>query len=161
MRRAHWLHLGLVATSLSLGIRTPSHAQPSPTIVLGSGVKLTSFTPIDSLFLNPTGTTFNIALVHRVLGSPTEYRVSRFSDFRDANWLPYNPEPHMTVTSNMFTATGGTNSGTSQVTLYLQVRARNPKAGLPISVIGGKTQVQPDFFFSDPLSRRVRIVFAG
>ena len=160
MRRAHWLHLGLITASLSLGIGTTSHAQSSPTIALTSSVKLTSFTPIDSLFVNPTATTFNIALVHRVSGAPTEYRASRFSDFRDANWLPYNPEPHMTVTSNMFAATPG-NSSSTQVMLYLQVRARNPKAGQPISVIGGKTQVQPDFFFSDPLARRVRIVFAG
>ena len=134
---------------LSLGVGALSHAQPSPTIALTSGVQLKTFTPIDSLFLNPTATTFTIALVHTVSGSPTEYRVSRFSDFRDANWLTYNPRPSITLANNVFTPTPG-NSSSSQVFVYLQVRARNLRAGQPVSLIGGKTQVQPDFFFSDP-----------
>ena len=159
MRRIHWVHVGLMTLGLSVGVGTVSQAQ-LPTISLTSGVQLKTFTPIDSLFLNPTATTFTIALVHTVTGTPTEYRVSRFSDFRDANWLPYNPRPSMTLANTVFTATPG-NSSSSQVFVYLQVRARNPKAGQPISLIGGKTQVQPDFFFSDPLGRRIRIVYAG
>jgi len=43
----------------------------------------------------------------------------------------------------------------------LQVRAKNPKAGQPISIIDGKTTVQPDFFFSDPLGRRIRLIYFG
>jgi hypothetical protein len=89
---------------------------------------------------------------------PTEYRVSQFADFRDANWLPYASRPSITVQSSTFTSTS---VSTREMTLHLQVRARNPKAGQPISLSGGTTQVQPDFFFSDVAARRIRIVFAG
>lgn len=160
MQRAHWLRVGLIAFGLTLGVGTLSNAQtPVPTTTLG-GVTLKTFTPVESLFVNPTTTTFTIALNNTVVGSPTEYRASRFIDFRDAQWRPYSPSPTITVTSNMFTATPG-NSSSTQVMLYLQVRARNPKAGQPVSIAGGKLTTQPDFFFSDPLGRRVRIVFAG
>lgn len=130
----------------------------STTISTTSGVTLKTFTPVDSLFPNPTATSFTIALVHTVLGSPTEYRVSRFSDFRDANWIPYVTRPNITVQRSVFPTV--VNGGT-QITLYFQVRAKNPKAGQPISIIDGKTTVQPDYFFSDPLGRRIRLVYFG
>ena len=28
-------------------------------------------------------------------------------------------------------------------------------------IVGGTTTVQPDFFFSDPLARRIRLIYAG
>lgn len=161
MRRAHWIQIGLVALSTTVFVGPVARGQlPSTTISTTSGVTLKSFTPIDSLFLNPTATKFTISLVHTVVGSPSDYRVSRFSDFRDANWIPYNPQPSITLSNTLFTPTPG-NSSSSQVMLYLQLRARNPKAGQPVSVIDGKTTVQPDFFFSSSLGRRIRIIFAG
>jgi hypothetical protein len=161
MRRAHWIEIGLVALSTTVLVGPVAQGQlPSSTISLTSGVTLKTFTPIDSLFLNPTATKFTIALVHTVTGTPSDYRVSRFSDFRDANWIPYNPQPSITLANSVFTPTPG-NSSSSQAMLYLQLRAKNPKAGQPVSLIDGKTTVQPDFFFSSALGRRIRIVFAG
>jgi hypothetical protein len=52
-------------------------------------------------------------------------------------------------------------NGGTEITLFLQVRTKNPKAGMPISIAGGTTTVQPDFFFSSPLGRRIRLIYAG
>jgi len=84
--------------------------------------------------------------------------VSRFSDFRDASWIPYVARPNTTLQRTVFPAV---TNGQTQIMLYFQVRAKNPKAGMPISVVGGTTTVQPDFFFSDPLARRIRLIYAG
>jgi len=130
----------------------------STTISTTSGVTLKTFTPVESLFVNSTATSFSIALVHTVSGSPTEYRVSRFSDFRDANWIPYVTRPTTTVQRSVFPTV--TNGGT-QITLYFQVRTKNPNAGRPVSSIDGKLTVQPDYYFSDPLGRRIRLVYMG
>jgi hypothetical protein len=148
-----------VAALAGMFVVLPAGAQVlSSTISTTSGVTLKTFTPVDSFYLNPTATSFSIALVHTVSGSPTDYRVSRFSDFRDANWIPYVVRPTTTVQRSVFPAV--TNGGT-QITLYFQLRTKNPKAGQPISVVGAQTTVQPDFFFSDPLGRRIRLVYAG
>jgi hypothetical protein len=159
MRIASSLRVALLATATGMIIVSVAGAQTlSNTISTTSGVTLKTFTPVDSFYLNSTATSYSIALVHTVSGSPTEYRVSRFSDFRDANWIPYVTRPTTTIQRSVFPPV--TNGGT-QITLYLQVRAKNPKAGQPISLIGGKVTVQPDFFFSDPLGRRIRLVYAG
>ena len=159
MRIASSLRVALLATATGIIIVSVAGAQTlSNTISTTSGVTLKTFTPVDSFYLNSTATSYSIALVHTVSGSPTEYRVSRFSDFRDANWIPYVTRPTTTIQRSVFPPV--TNGGT-QITLYLQVRAKNPKAGQPISLIGGKVTVQPDFFFSDPLGRRIRLVYAG
>jgi hypothetical protein len=129
----------------------------SPTTTTTStGVTLKTFTPFDSLFINPSDHV-TTALVNTVSGTPTEYRVSRFADFRDASWIAYAARPSLAVPLTWFSpVTGG-----SQVTLYFQVRAKNPLAGRPISSINGTTTVQPDFFFSTILSHRIRTKFVG
>jgi hypothetical protein len=58
-----------------------------------TGVTLKAFSPVDSLFPNPTSTSFTIKLVNSIGGCASEYRVSRFADFRDANWMPYSASP--------------------------------------------------------------------
>jgi hypothetical protein len=159
MRTVSSLRVVLLATGAGMFMASIAGAQTiSTTISTTTGVTLKTFTPVDSLFPNPTATSFTIALVHTVSGSPTEYRVSRFSDFRDANWIPYVTRPNITVQRSVFPTV--VNGGT-QITLYFQVRAKNPKAGQPISIIDGKTTVQPDFFFSDPLGRRIRLIYFG
>jgi hypothetical protein len=130
----------------------------SPTTTTTStGVTLKTFTPFDSLFINPTDHV-TTALVNTVSGTPTEYRVSRFADFRDASWIAYVARPNLAVPLTWFPAPV---NGGSQLTLYFQVRAKNPLAGRPISSINGKTTVQPDFFFSTILSHRIRTTFVG
>ena len=136
-------------------VSSHAHAQTACTT---TGVTLKSFTPVDSLFPNPTATSFTIKLNNTVTGCPSEYRVSRFSDFRDASWLPYNTSPSIVVQRSSFPAVV---DGATQITLYLQVRVKNPKAGFPMSVSGGTTQTQPDFFFSSVLNRRIRLIFFG
>ena len=133
-------------------------AQTIATTVATGAVALKSFTPVDSLFVNPTATQFTITLKNSVSGGPTEYRVSRFSDFRDATWRPYVPQPTLAVPLSWFPTSV---NGESQIQLYLQVRAKNPLGGRPASLINGKMTTQPDFFFSDPLARRIRIIYAG
>jgi hypothetical protein len=159
MRIASSLRVVVLAVGSGMLMASISGAQTiSTTISTTTNVTLKTFTPVDSLFPNPTATSFTIALVHTVSGSPTEYRVSRFSDFRDASWNPYVSRPSITVQRSVFPAT---TSGTQQIMLYFQVRAKNPKAGQPISSIDGKMTVQPDYFFSDPLGRRIRLIYFG
>ena len=119
---------------------------------------LKSFLPVDSLFLNPTATSFTIKLVNTVSGCPTEYRVSHFSDFHDATWTPYSTSPSTVVPRAWFpTVTGGSTS----IMLYFQVRVKNPKGGFPVSSTGGTVTTAPMYFTSDPLSRRIRLTFFG
>ena len=146
--------LGLTVAGTTLAAQTIPVSQ----IAISSAVTLKTFTPVDSFFVNPTQSEFTVTLNNTISGGATEYRVSRFADFRDAPWRPYDPHPTLTIPGNWFVSTG---IGNSQVTLHFQVRNKNPKAGRPISFIDGKTTVQPDFFFSDVIARRVRIVFAG
>lgn len=146
-----------IAVALSAG-STRMAAQTISTTTTTTSVALKTFTPVDSVFVNPSVAQFNIALNNTVSGTPTEYRVSRFADFRDASWLPYSSKPSLVVPRTWFpTAT----SGSAQITLYLQVRAKNPMAGRPGSLIDGKLTVQPDFFFSEVLGRRIRTLFVG
>jgi hypothetical protein len=159
MRIASSLRVALLATVTGMILVSVAGAQIlSTTISTTTGVTLKTFTPVDSFYLNSTATSYTISLNHTVSGSPTEYRVSRFSDFRDANWIPYVTRPTVTIQRSVFPPV--TNGGT-QITLYLQLRAKNPNAGRPATVIDGKLTVQPDFFFSDPLGRRIRLVYAG
>jgi hypothetical protein len=88
----------------------------------------------------------------------TEYRVSHFADFHDATWSPYAAQPTLVVPRNWFPAIVG---DATQITLYLQVRAKNPQGGRPSALINGKVTVQPQFFVSDSLPRRIRIIYAG
>ena len=151
------LFAATVAVALSAG-STRIVAQTISTTTATTSVTLKTFTPVDSVFVNPSVAQFNIALNNTVSGTPTEYRVSRFADFRDASWLPYSSKPSLVVPRTWFpTAT----SGSAQITLYLQVRAKNPMAGRPGSLINGKLTVQPDFFFSEVLGRRIRTLFVG
>jgi hypothetical protein len=146
-----------VAVALSAG-STRMAAQTISTTTATTSVTLKTFTPVDSVFVNPSVAQFTIALNNTVSGTPTEYRVSRFADFRDASWLPYSSKPSLVGPRTWFpTAT----SGSAQITLYLQVRAKNPMAGRPGSLIDGKLTVQPDFFFSEVLGRRIRTLFVG
>ena len=159
MQIASSLRAALLAAAAGMIMVSMAGAQViSNTIATTGAVTLKTFTPVDSFYLNSTASSYSIALVHTVSGSPTEYRVSRFSDFRDANWIPYVSRPTTTIQRSVFPPV--TNGGT-QITLYLQVRAKNPNAGRPGSVIDGKLTVQPDFYFSDPLGRRIRLVYAG
>jgi hypothetical protein len=87
MRLASSLRVAALAGAAGMLIVSPARGQTlSSAISTTLNVTLKSFTPVDSFFVNPTATSFSIALVHVVSGSPTEYRVSRFSDFRDASW---------------------------------------------------------------------------
>ena len=156
MRHATLIRAAVLAVAMSVVVRNA----PAQTLCTTTGVTLKSFSPVDSLFANTAAdaATFTIKLNNVVTGCPTEYRVSRFSDFRDANWLAYSTAPSTVIQRTWFTTP--TNGGT-EITLYLQVRQKNPKAGQPISVVGGKTQVQPDFFFSSVLGRRIRRIYFG
>ena len=129
---------------------------PSSQIVIGSGVTLKTFTPAESLFINSSLTSFPVTLNNTISGSATEYRVSRFADFRDAIWRPYSPRPALTIPSDWFSTIS---NGVREVTLHFQVRNKNPRAGMPTSLVDNK--VQPDFFFSDVLAGHVRLVYAG
>jgi len=129
------------------------------TVAVTGAVALKTFTPVDSFFVNPTVTQFVITLKNTVTGSPSEYRVSRFADFRDANWAPYSAQPTLVVPRSWFPPSA--TDGTSQINLYLQVRAKNPLGGRPASLVDGKMTVQPDFFFSEVIGRRIRTMFVG
>ena len=85
-------------------------------------------------------------------------RFQRFSDFRDASWLPYVTRPTVTVQRSVFPTV---TNGQTQITLYFQVRAKNPNGGRPISSINGTTTVQPDFYVSAILNRAIRLRYFG
>ena len=142
---------GLAAATLA--VARPASAQTACTTL--TGVTLKAFSPVDSLFPNPTSTSFTIKLVNSIGGCASEYRVSRFADFRDANWMPYSASPNTTVERTWFPTT---TNGSTQIMLYFQVRQKNPRGGLPTSINGG---TQPMFFFSDVLGRRIRLIFFG
>ena len=111
MRIASPLRFAALAGAAGMLIVSPVRAQTlSSPISTTLNVTLKTFTPVDSFFVNSQATSFSIALVHTVSGSPTEYRVSRFSDFRDANWIPYVARPTTTVQRSVFPPV--TNGGT-------------------------------------------------
>lgn len=124
-----------------------------------ASVGLKSFTPIDSLFFNSAATSFNIALVHSATGTPTEYRVSRFADFRDANWIPYNSRPTLVVPRTWFSPAAA--DGSQSVTLHFQLRVKNPMGGRPVAVVNGVATFQPDFYFSDVRVGTLKLIYFG
>ena len=69
------------------------------------------------------------------------------------------PAPSISMPQSWLTPTS--NSGQYSVVLYFQLRAKNPKAGQPISVINGKTQVQPDFLISAIRNRTITVTLFG
>jgi hypothetical protein len=159
MKLAPSVVVALVATGFAATTHSARAQKLNTTVTVSSTLALKTFTPVDSFFVNPTVTQFVITLKNTVTGTPTEYRVSRFADFRDANWAPYSAQPTLAVPRSWFPPPA--TDGTSQINLYLQVRAKNPLAGRPMSLIDGKTTVQPDFFFSEVIGRRIRTIFVG
>jgi hypothetical protein len=149
----------LAATGFAAPTRSVRAQKLNNTVAVTGAVALKTFTPVDSFFVNPTASQFVITLKNTVTGSPTEYRVSRFADFRDANWVAYSAQPTLVVPRSWFPPSA--TDGTSQINLYLQVRAKNPLGGRPASFVDGKTTVQPDFFFSEVIGRRIRTIFVG
>lgn len=139
--------------AVSLAVGGSARAQTACTTI--SGVTLKTFNPVDSLYPNPTVSSFTIKLNNTVSGCPTEYRVSRFADFRDANWLAYSATPSTVIQRTWFPAP---TNGNTQITLYLQVRVKNPRGGFP-TTIGGPTQ--PMYFFSEVIGRNIRLIFFG
>ncbi|MGE5101114.1 MAG: hypothetical protein ACM3SX_14100 [Deltaproteobacteria bacterium] len=125
------------------------------TLCTTSGVTLKSFTPLDSLFLNPTATSFTIKLFNSVSGCPTEYRVSHFSDFHDASWTAYSTTPSTVIQRTWFPAI---TSSTTKITLYFQVRVKNPQGGFPTNISGG---TQPMYYYSSILGHSIRLEFFG
>ena len=156
MRLASLLRVVALAAGTSASVSVAG-AQ-TPTAISLTPITLKSFTPVDSLIANSQATSFTIQLVNVVSGTPSDYRVSRFADFRDASWIPYGTTPSTVIQRTWFPPLV---SGRTQLTLYFQVRAKNPKAGQPISSIGGQTTVQPTHFLSEVLGRRIRLVYFG
>jgi hypothetical protein len=171
MRPRVSLHTGLVTIALGLTSVSALRGQ-SPTVLPQNTIAVTSFSP-DTLYLNSFNVT--VQLRHTVAGlTATHYRVSHFSDFRDAQWQTYVPSPTVTTNSTWFTPDAGqTNRSTG--TVFFQVRARNPNAGRPVALSGsglpskpggtaepsGTVTVQPDFINSNTVSKRLHVVFAG
>lgn len=142
-------------------------AQPSQVVLSPLAVSLTSFDPDPSQFLNPAFPV-STTLRHTATGSPTHYRFSRFSDFRDATWLPYAPAPIAQIPASWFqTFTPTSGVFNRRVVLHFQVRAKNPNAGRPISRITdpltGKTTVktEPQFLNSNTRNGTIVAGFAG
>jgi hypothetical protein len=167
------LQLGLLAAATLFVLANPLtvSAQLSPQVVPSFiALSLTSFDPTSPV-LNPTFPV-PITLRHTVTAqpiySPTHYRFSRFSDFRDATWLPYAPAPIAQIPASWFqTFTPPAGVFNRRVVLHFQVRATNPKAGRPISRITnpltGKTEVkiEPQFLNSNTRSATIMAGFAG
>lgn len=82
-----------------------------------------------------------VTLVHTVVGTaPTEYRVSRRSDFAGASWVPYAPT---LAIRDWYDATGeacAPGRRSHRVTLYLQVRAN---VGEEVRIVDGQRQLVP------------------
>lgn len=147
--------LRAVAMAATICLAGSARAQ---TLCSTSGVTLKSFTPVDSVFPNPTATTFTIRLYNTVGGCPTEYRVSHFSDFRDASWISYSTTPSTVIQRSWFPPVSG---GSTAIVLYFEVRVKNPQGGFPVSSVGGTTTTQPMYYYGGPLSRKIRLVFFG
>jgi len=169
MKTGAVLQLGLLAAATLFASANPltASAQP-PTQVIPTfiAVSLTSFDP-DARFLNPTFPV-SLTLRHTATGSPTHYRFSRFSDFRDAKWLPYSPSPVAQIPASWFeTFTPAVGAFNRRVVLHFQVRATNPKAGRPVSrttnPLTRETTVktEPQFLNSNTRSATILAGFAG
>jgi hypothetical protein len=173
MRTAIPLRFACLSVAVGLSVSPPAQAQlPGSNIMPANTISITSFSP-DTFFLNSLSV--SVPLRHTVAGlTPTHYRVSHFSDFRDAKWLVYVPAPTTTTDRTWFTADAGQNARFTG-SVFFQLRARNPNAGQPMSLggtglpesPGGTSQktsgvtVQPDFINSNVKSRTLHVVFAG
>jgi hypothetical protein len=155
MTRATLLRAAAMVATISVA---GSAQIQTPTLCTNTAPTLKSFLPQDSLFLNSTATTFTIKLVNTVSGCPTEYRVSRFSDFHDATWTTYSASPSTVLQRTWFPPVSG---GSTSIMLYFQVRVKNPQGGFPASATGGTVTTQPMFFTSEPLSRKIRLMYFG
>jgi hypothetical protein len=145
------------AVSLAASLVVPGRLS-GQTLMAPNTISITSVTP-DTFFLNSL--TVQVPLRHTVAGlTATHYRVSHFSDFRDAQWITYVPTPSVTTASNWFTLVAGNNSMSSTI-IYFQLRARNPNAGKPVSLTSGGLTVQPDFINSNIRNKTIKVTFAG
>ena len=159
MRTRSAIRVAALSLIIGVGSSSVAAAQPGSNILLPGTISLTSFSP-DSFFLNSF--TFPVNLRHTVAGlTPTHYRYSRFSDFRDAQWIAYQPTPVVTIPQSWYTPIAGSSNTQFSTTLYFQLRARNPKAGQPVSIAGGTTTLQPDFVNSNSRNKILRVTFAG
>lgn len=167
MKRRSGLVLALLAGGLfvSAGALPVSAQTPLNTTVSTAVVSLTSFDP-PSPVLNPQYPA-PVTLKHTVAGTPTHYRVSRFSDFRDAKWLPYASAPVVQVPASWLSNLNPPAPPNMQVVLYFQVRAKNPKAGTPTSLTTNLTtekktlETEPEFIQSNVRSKTVLVKFFG
>jgi len=163
-------NFGLCAVaSLLLAIcPVASNAQPLTSGVLPhfTVVSLRSFDPTPTQIDNPSYPV-SITLKHAVAGSPTHYRVSRFSDFRDATWLLYAPAPVAQVPASWFEPFSPPRGLDRKVVLYFQLRGKNPNAGRPVSNVTNpltreKTlKVAPEFLNSKTLSETITVRIWG
>ncbi len=167
MKRRPGLVVGLFAVgSFILAFALPASAQPAlNTTITTAVVSLTSFDPPSPL-LNPQYPA-PVTLRHVAVGTPTHYRFSRFSDFRDARWVPYVSAPVVQVPASWFSDLNPPEPPNKQVVLYFQIRAKNPKAGTPTSLItnsttGAKTlEQEPEFIQSNVRNKKVLVKFFG
>lgn len=128
---------------------------PGSKIVRPCTVNIKGFQPNPHLFLNQAGP-FGTSLVHTVSGEPpTHYRVSRFSDFHDTSWKPYEPTPNMQIPGSWFSGP----SDRQKVVLFFQVRARRPSSCLQGAF--NKQNNDPGFLRSNVVHAEVLAVFAG
>jgi hypothetical protein len=159
------LGLFVVVVLVSAGVLPAGAQTPLTTTITTAVVSLASFDP-PSPVLNPKYPV-PLTLKNSVSGTPTHYRYSRFSDFRDAQWLPYEAAPAVQIPASWFSDLTPAAPPDKQVVLYFQVRAANPKAGMPTSMITdpvtGKTTTttQPQFIQSNVKSKTVLIRFFG
>ena len=170
MKSSSFLKFGLFAAALFVSanarIASAQPAPPSSVLPEFVVVSLTSFDPTTNI-LNPTFPV-RVTLQHTVGGSPTHYRFSRFSDFRDARWRTYVPAPIAQIPASWFeTFTPPAGVFNRRVVLHFQVRATNPKAGRPIGfstspLTDEKTlKIEPKFLNSNTLSATIVIGFAS
>jgi hypothetical protein len=167
--------LSVASLSLAASVLASSAASsqlPGSNILPAGTISLTSFSP-DSFFLNSFDWAVNLR--HTVAGlTPSHYRVSRFSDFRDAQWITYSPNPVVTINRTWWTMDPNDNTRFT-ASMYFQLRARNPKAGQPVALSGGglpekpggtaeksgSLTVQPDFINSNIRNKTLKLVFAS
>jgi hypothetical protein len=164
MKRSSFLKFRLfAAVVIVLASALTANTQP-PVLVVG----LTSFDPASPVF-NPTYPV-PMTLRHTVVGSPTHYRFSRFSDFRDATWLPYVLAPIAQIPASWFQDMNPPARPNVQVVLHFQVRVTNPRAGRPVKPFSritdpltGRTKVktEPRFLNSGIRSKTILVVFFG
>jgi hypothetical protein len=88
-----------------------------------------------------SATSATLTLAHTVIGTtPTEYRVSRRSDFAGARWLPYAPTLGIQDWYDEAGEACGRRRGSHRVTLYLQMRA---SVGEEVRIVDGQRQLVP------------------